>query len=320
MGQEQSRPGAGSILLFLSAIASGGIGGFLGDILSKVFISESHPNGALWPWASAALFAGIGIGLAVHYWTVLSYGAFAKGSQERDRYNRLRTGLRAGGRIGRAYERMLRAALDATDRIVGDQGQKHSGRLTAFGLKEPAPLWTGFSYDFCLHIAFVYPLAAVFFIWVISGHVGPAESALNLSTTLPTWQRVIACAGAVIISIGLARYIRAPGWKQASTWMYLSLCGFALLIIIVGRAPGGAIATTFMIAALMPGRGFFSIFFAAGSAAFIVTCIGISAGLSPTIAAGFGCLAFIASPYVFYRLVGEPIDNMGGLRYKRAHI
>src|SRR5215471_4147453 len=45
--------------------------------------------------------------------------------------------------------------------------------------------------DRCLLLAFIYPIATIFVIWVISGHVGPAESALGLRPGVPGWARGI---------------------------------------------------------------------------------------------------------------------------------
>jgi ABC-type uncharacterized transport system permease subunit len=64
----------------------------------------------------------------------------------------------------------------------------------AFGLKTPAPSWTAPALDRCLLLALIYPIAAIFLIWMLSGQVGRAEAALGLRADLPEWQRVLGVA------------------------------------------------------------------------------------------------------------------------------
>ena len=108
------------------------------------------------------------------------------------------------------------ARSNAVDRFFGDvdMGDRTLFR-NVFGLSGEWPLWTAPSFDRCLLLALVYPVATIFAIWTASGHVGPAEHALGLSMDLSGWRRAAASA-----SLALACYGAWRGWRfrRASVW------------------------------------------------------------------------------------------------------
>jgi hypothetical protein len=115
------------------------------------------------------------------YVGVLGAGGGRKGSPAREAYDHLRESLSAGNLAARLYGDRLRRFLDAINRFFGDFGKADATLFPhAFGLRTPAPLWTAPAFDRCLLLALIYPIATIFIIWTISGHVGPAEAALGL--------------------------------------------------------------------------------------------------------------------------------------------
>src|SRR5262249_27165084 len=95
----------------------------------------------------------------------------------------------------------------------------------AFGLRTPAPLWTAPAFDRCLLLALVYPIAAIFGIWAISGHVGPAEASLGLRSGLPAWDRGVAVAAVALAPFSFWRFTRTSGWRRVQS-MFACLLGF----------------------------------------------------------------------------------------------
>jgi hypothetical protein len=113
----------------------------------------------------------------------------------------------------------------------------------AFGLKAAAPLWTIPALDRCLVLALVYPIAAIFLFWAISGHVGPAEAALILPADFPGFGRALS-----IVSIGLQvfamwRFARTKGWKSFA-WAAIAF----LLAITLAFAVSVAAASAIVVA------------------------------------------------------------------------
>jgi hypothetical protein len=116
-----------------------------------------------------------------YYLGVLAQGAQPEGSLERQDYDKLRASLAGDTLAARLYGKWLTAFLDWIERFFGDVGMADRTLFPqAFGLKKPASLWTAPAFDRCLLLALIYPIATIFVIWAISGHVGPAEAALGL--------------------------------------------------------------------------------------------------------------------------------------------
>jgi hypothetical protein len=97
----------------------------------------------------------------------------------------------------------------------------------AFGLRNPAPLWTAPSLDRCLLLALVYPIVTIWVIWAVSGHVGPAEAALNLSAGVENWRRGLVVAGFVSGALLMARALRGARWDALSWWAVSLAAGLA---------------------------------------------------------------------------------------------
>lgn len=132
-----------------------------------------------------------------YYLGVLGQGAKPEGSIERQDYDNLRKSLKEGNPAARLYARWLTKFLDWIERFFGDAGM---GQRTPFlprflRLEKPAPLWTAPAFDRCLFLALIYPIATIYLIWAISGHVGPAEAALGLPPNLPGWARGFVAVG-----------------------------------------------------------------------------------------------------------------------------
>ena len=226
-------------LLFLTAIASSAIGGMGTALLTRMFFGADSSGGISWGWIVAGVVVGTVIVVTVHYWMVLGYGAYGTRSRQRERYNRLRTELHAGGRAGAAYERILRRALDGVDRILGDDGEAERTLFPrAFGLRARAPLWTATSYDRCLLFAFVYPIGAIFIIWTASGHVGPAEVGLGLSTNVPAWRRGLELLSLLILCLSFVYWMRTNGWRLKTCAILAGTGAFvASSLLFVNNAP-----------------------------------------------------------------------------------
>jgi hypothetical protein len=126
------------------------------------------------------------------YARVLRSGGGRKGYPARDAYDRLRENLSGGNLASRLYSDWLTRFLDEVDRFVGDARANRTLFPHAFGLMTPVPLWTARAFDRCLSLALIYPVAAIFVIWAVSGRVGPTEVPLGLQAfTAAWWQDVV---------------------------------------------------------------------------------------------------------------------------------
>jgi hypothetical protein len=159
-----------------------------------------------------------------YYIGILAQGAAPEGSIERQDYDKLRASLAA-----RLYAKWLTAFLDRVERFFGDAGMADRTLFPhAFGLKKAAPLWTAPAFDRCLLLALIYPIATIFVIWAISGHVGPAEAALGLDNNFPAWRR-----GLIAALIGVVILI----WqrKLAVAWAIVGACAaFGVIFAATG--------------------------------------------------------------------------------------
>jgi hypothetical protein len=168
-------------------------------------------------------------------------GADRRRPAEPQAYDALRKSLAEGNMAARIYAERLTRFLDWIDRFFGDDGKADQTLFPhAFGLKTPAPLWTAPALDRCLLLALFYPVAAIFVIWAISGHVGPAEAALHLKPDLSGWQRGLAAAwvvGFVVSMFFWWRSARTKEWKEwrpvvlVVIWALLSLSLFLSLAL-----------------------------------------------------------------------------------------
>jgi hypothetical protein len=219
------------------------------------------------------------------YIGVLAAGGKPKGSPERGAYDTLRAKLAEGSTPARVYERALSAFLDWTEDFFGDRDMAERTLFPhAFGLKTPVPLWTAPAFDRCLLLALIYPIAAIFLIWAISGHVGPAEAALGLKSVpdLKGWQWSLVVALIGFFGFALWRSFLAEGWRRLVWW--LSGSAFAAGIIVAG-AGAFAVASTVVVA------------LASAVAFAVVVAAGIAGGAS--VAAAFYLSLYLALPIAF---------------------
>lgn len=179
---------------FHRIVAGNALGGFIAALLAAAAVGLLARSGGWLDHAVmglALLLAGM-VALAfivIHqrYAAILS----CVGPYERYRYAALRENLAAGGWAAPAYARRLRAALAVVDRFFGDADKADRTLFPRiFGLRDRAPLWTAAAFDRCLLLALLYPIATVFLVWAISGHIGTAEQALLLKPNVPGWQRI----------------------------------------------------------------------------------------------------------------------------------
>jgi hypothetical protein len=166
------------------------------------------------------------------YLGVLGSGAEPARSPERSAYVRLRKSLAEGGKPALIYARWLTKFLDAVERFFGDADMADRTLFPhAFGLKTPAPLWTAAAFDRCLLLALIYPVAIIFAIWVISGHVGPAEAALGLNPNIGGLQRSFS-----VVPYGAAALEGWRLWRGQSRWWSIVAVSGGLIGIIVTSA------------------------------------------------------------------------------------
>ncbi len=293
--------------------AEAGVPGFLrdafsnatGGVIAAVIVGAALVNWNDWrsimPTTLAAAFAIA----SVRYWIVLGYGASPPRSAERARYNRLRSGLREGGEVGQRYEQMLRAALDWVDRRCGDKDQ--SGPEWAawlVGLKRSGPLWTARSYDRCLLLALLYPVAMIYLFWGGSGHVGPAEAALGLSATSTLLWRFVFLICLALTGFAWFRAARGAselGWRKSGARhlrAFLAACFAGAFAVLVGGAT--VIAAAVGMAVVMTITGAIAQAWAGTLASFAAAIVGggaitLAGGLAGLVAISFG----LASSEVF---------------------
>jgi hypothetical protein len=152
-----------------------------------------------------------------YYLGVLAQGTAPEGSLERQDYDKLRASLVGGNLAARQYAKWHTAFLDWIERFFGDSGMVDRTLFPhAFGLRQPAPLWTARAFDRCLLLAFIYPIATIFLIWGIAGHFGPAEAALGLQPDRHSWWRTFAVVLAVFGGFSIWRAARMVGWKSVA--------------------------------------------------------------------------------------------------------
>jgi hypothetical protein len=219
----------------------------LGDTVKAIFngIAGFAPEGPLRTavYVVYALCAAIAPLIYKYYLGVLAQGAKPEGSIERLDYDRLRASLKGGSLAARLYAKWLTNFLDWIEKFFGDAGMAHRTLFPhAFGLKTPAPLWTAPSFDRCLLLALIYPIAGIYTVWAISGHIGPAEAALGLKPDVPGWYRGLAAA-ALGLSIGVVwRGVSVMGGRLAS-WETLVIA-FLIIFAFVDTAVLVPIAAT----------------------------------------------------------------------------
>jgi hypothetical protein len=188
------------------------------------------------------ILAGIAaFGFAVlHYFGLLGAAAEPVGTRERSGYDALRQ------RIARDYARRLEVFLDAVDRFFDDAKMADQTLFPhAFGLRNPAPLWTAPAFDRCLLLAFFYLTATIVVIWAVSNHVGPAEAALGLHAT-DDWRRTATLIAIAFLAFAVWRVVHTKGLRRLA-WLIVAFA-VAVGAVVAGAGAGVgevAVALTF---------------------------------------------------------------------------
>jgi hypothetical protein len=215
------------------------------------WLSGGSPLGALVS-VSLAICALV-FGLVYRRYFLL-LGADRRRPTERRAYDALRASLAEGNLAARLFSERLTRFLDWIDRFFGDAGMADRTLFPhAFWLKTPAPLWTAPAFELCLLLALIYPMATIFIIWAISGHVGPAELALHLDPGLRWWQRWLAAAFALLSVFALWAAARKGGWKRVIQ-IIISIAAF---VVAMGLSVASARAMTIAGATPAASAGYF---------------------------------------------------------------
>jgi hypothetical protein len=268
----------GSLLKIAGSAISSAVGvtvGWLAGGSSQMAIALS---------TSLAVLGGIGaLAFSVLYRRtlgVLGSGGARKGSPARAAYDALRESLAGDNVAARIYSSRLRAFLDGIERFLGDAGMADRTLFPrAFGLHTPTPLWTMPAFDRCLWLALIYPFATIILIWMISGHAGPAETALGLPAGVSGWRRVAAAPFGAVAAIAVWWSYRAQHKVNTLAWGAFAATVAAVLagagaIVVNGAfavAVAVAVAGSFAVPAAFPYAGVFAVVFAV---AFAVTFVG----------------------------------------------
>lgn len=224
-------------------ILSNAIGGTIAALLGAALLWViSHIGVDANPMLMAPVVVAIVGGAIAALVIYLRYAAILArdGPDTREDYDLLRHHLVAGGFSTETYVRRLTAALEAVDRFFGDAGMADRTLFPrAFGLTKPAPLWTAPAYDRCLLLALVYPIATVFVLWAVSGHVGPAEHALFLKPDEPVWRRALTVVTIPLIGYRYCRFKKASGWRANLLWLGAVAGAFAGAVAGAGAVVAG---------------------------------------------------------------------------------
>jgi hypothetical protein len=216
---------------------------------------------------------------AHYYFLVLPGGNEPIGSLERKRFDDLKIDLARGGTPARIYSEGLTKTLCTVEKFFGDAGKTNGPRVGAFfGLQKARPLWTAPAFDRCILLALIYPIVTIFLVWVISGHVGPAEAALALPFD-PGWRRFACLFTSFMSGVFYWQFQKSTAWKNSAFWFLLILISISCLCFAIAFAPDDAGAV-------------------AGSVAFGAACLGaitgdlVLAGIAATAGIAVGTFSF----------------------------
>jgi hypothetical protein len=180
-----------------------------------------------------------------YYFFVLPSGKDPAGSVERKHYDDLRNDLARGGTAARIYADGLTKTLSAVEEFFGDTGKTMRPLVAnAFGLQQARPLWTAPAFDRCILLTLIYPIVTIFFVWVISGHVGVAEAALAFPPNNPWWQRGACFLAVVICAVSYLGFRRCKRWERSIVWFLFLAISALGVSFLVAPAPddAGAVA------------------------------------------------------------------------------
>ena len=104
-------------------------------------------------------------------------------------------------------------------KLIGDPVGTFYGWVSGFIPK--GPLRVRFA-PFCARLGYIYPVAAIFFIWAVSGHVGSAEAPLGLQLNVAGWRR-----GFGVVAIGFSSFALWYAGDGMETLRRMD-CGFSM--------------------------------------------------------------------------------------------
>ena len=183
--------------------------------------------------SKSVLVLGAALGAASFLYLMLRLsGASPDSSTHRKWYLGFRR--RAGARgLGSIYGMGVNRALARLDQFVRDAGRAdESLRPRAFGLHDPAPLWTVQSFNACLILAAAYPLLVVVLGWLWAGHAGPLERGLVMRSV--GLEQRIGVGG-----LALAAMIAAALSEMWSGWREKLALAIAIIFGSIGAILGG---------------------------------------------------------------------------------
>jgi hypothetical protein len=215
-----------------------------------VCVSKAMPEGPLGTFLLCVLVLFVAAAPFVfkRYVGLVGQGSQPEGSLERQDYDKLRASLAGDNRVTRLYAQWLIKFLDWIERAFGDVGM--AGRTLfphIFWLTKPAPLWTAPALDRCLLLAVIYPVATIFLIWMLSGQVGPAETALGLRADLPEWRRILGVAAYAASSFAMWRFSITTGRRRVVLGFIGFLGPFVGLAALGFNNPAASVVVNFFI-------------------------------------------------------------------------
>jgi hypothetical protein len=181
-------------------------------IVGLLTARSAEPNNLLIALGGGGLALAISL-IYERYLSILTRDTDQETPSGRPAYDSLRDSLAEGGGPAVIYVRWLKKTLDRVDLFFGDTNT--GGRAHASWLSEPA--WTSPSFDRCLQLALIYPIAGVFTFWAWSGHVDATERSLGLPDS-PIFGRVFA-AGLIVCSI----FLGAVSYRRKGWWWLLKI-------------------------------------------------------------------------------------------------
>src|SRR5258708_1601284 len=229
-------PVIGAAIGWLLGLLPGGLTGVIGSPLTALLGVAGGVSGLVFSLVYK------------RYLGILAGSAKRKGTSDRNGYDQLRESLSGGNMASRLYADWLTKFLDAVDRFLGDAGMADRTLFPGtFGLKKPVPLWTAHAFDRCLLLALIYPIATIFTMWAVSGHVGPAETALDLHRDLSAWQRGVLVAFVGLVGYACWRASGSRGWKS-QVWGVVAVAFGVAFAVAKAFAGVGSFAVAVSIA------------------------------------------------------------------------
>jgi hypothetical protein len=254
-----------------------------------------------------------------HYLKILSGAERPQGSSERLEYDEFWTRRLQIGTPASLYADRLQKALDAVDHFFGDYGPPKQTLFTRlFALRRPGHIWTAPALDRCILLAYIYPVVAILFIWVISGQSGPAEYALGLPSGRAGLIRGLAAAATIVSSFSYfqsrraAAQLRGPSRRSALlpfvAWFVIAAVSAFVVNLLLLPGGIGAVAGTVALSSSVIGAAAGDSFLAVGTAVAGGIIASFFVGSSYRVASIMSATA-IAAIGVFWAAAGSKIPR-----------